>query len=393
MVCFNKQKMEAKEIAGHIALKVDPQEYTRCMKLRQQINPVFKEVKMNEDQVKKQWPRAEVPASLIASAQGLDTLNTFKPTLDGPASLKAATCQLPSKENAQDVVEEEQDCDPCAQDSPHESNRPTSDSSTTLAEILEMPAEVMSGIQEDEAQDPIDQMIVFQKNLELVQEAGRRIHALEQKRLAATVADDATDAAAALAAEKAKHTAACVDLRRLANKMGEKYQAKLTDAIAAAHQQNCKTNTPQRLHVRSGKPVNSFEPQAWSAAFTEFFYGDCAPFLERPVRVNIPRTFDQFQPLAFAAAVCEFFYSDNGDESIEDKAMVSKRQDFGYVPRKEMSLAAFPRIRFGCFESQARGCIHRQEKIILMPNIRAARRYEQLIQRKAEEVRRKLGRD
>ena len=313
MVCFNKQKMEAKEIAGHIALKVDPQEYTRCMKLRQQINPVFKEVKMNEDQVKEQWPRAEVPASLIASAQGLDTLNTFKPTLDGPASLKAATCQLPSKENAQDVVEEEQDCDPCAQDSPHESNRSTSDSSTTLAEILEMPAEVMIGIQEDEAQDPIDQMIVFQKNLELVQEAGRRIHALEQKRLAATVADDATDAAAALAAEKAKHTAACVDLRRLANKMGEKYQAKLTDAIAAAHQQNCKANTPQTLHVRSGKPVNSFEPQAWSAAFTEFFYGDCAPFLERPRRVE-PRLL--FAYLANREELEYSLESDKGNEFI-----------------------------------------------------------------------------
>ena len=90
------------------------------MKLRQQINPVFKEVHMNEEQVTKQWPRAEVPQSLIDGAQGLDTLNTFKPTLDGPASLKASTCQLPSTEHAQEIAEEEQKGEPCAQQQPQE---------------------------------------------------------------------------------------------------------------------------------------------------------------------------------------------------------------------------------------------------------------------------------
>ena len=71
--------------------------------------------------------------------------------------------------------------------------------------------------------------------------------------------------------------------------MGEKYKAKLSEAIAATHQQNCKSNTLRTPHIHSGKPVNSFEPPAWSAAFVEFFYGDCAPFLERPVRVE-PRS-------------------------------------------------------------------------------------------------------
>ena len=236
LVCYNNQKMEAKDISKHVALKVDPDEYIECIKLRQQINPVYKEVEMSAEQVKSQWPCAEVPKALILGAQGLDTLNTFKPTLDGPASLKAATCQLPSTNNAEDIIEEEQEADPCAQHGchcPSASTEPT----TKLAEVLEMPAEVMIGIREDESQDPIDLMVVFQKNLELVQEAGRRIHALEQKRIAAQDPQHGIEAAAAVTAEKAKHEAALVDLRRLASKMGEKYQAKLTDAIAAAEWQ------------------------------------------------------------------------------------------------------------------------------------------------------------
>jgi len=287
--------MKAADIADHIALKVDPQEYIKCMKLRQRINPVFKEVHMNEEQVTSQWPRAEVPQSLIDGAQGLDTLNTFKPTLDGPASLKASTCQLPTTEHAQEFGEEEQDGVSCAHQQLQEGSAASPNAADTLAALLSMPAEIMIGLQEEESQDPVDLMVVFQKKLELVQEAGTRIHALEQKRLAAKEADEATRAAAALAAERARHSTACVDLRGLATKMGQSFQDKLTDAIAAAHQQHAKSNTPKTLHIRSGKPVNSFEAPAWSAGFVEFFFGDCAPFLERPRHVE-PRL--QFAYLA-----------------------------------------------------------------------------------------------
>ena len=34
-----------------------------------------------------------------------------------------------------------------------------------------------------------------------------------------------------------------------------------------------------------------FEPQAWAAAFVEFFYGDCAPNLARPRNVGLRELF------------------------------------------------------------------------------------------------------
>ena len=134
-------------------------------------------------------------------------------------------------------------------------------------------------------------MIVFQKNLELVQEAGKRIHKLEQRRIQTAKTEEAADAATTLAAEKTKHTAALVDLRKLANKMGKEYQQQMTDALAASRMKGATANTPKTLHVRSGKAVNMFEPRAWSASFVEFFYGDCAPNLDRPRRVAVRELF------------------------------------------------------------------------------------------------------
>ena len=156
---------------------------------------------------------------------------------------------------------------------------------------LDLPADFLIGVGEDDAHDPVDLMVVFQKNLELVQETGKRIHSLEQRREQAARTEGAADAAATLAAEKTKHTAALVDLRRLANKMGSKYQEQMTDALQAAHMQGTQANTSRTLHIRSGKPVNMFEASAWPAAFVEFFYGDCAPNLDRPRRVGIRELF------------------------------------------------------------------------------------------------------
>ena len=134
-------------------------------------------------------------------------------------------------------------------------------------------------------------MLAFQKNLELINEAGKRLHTLDQRRRQSKDGEEASAAASALAAEKAKHGAACVDLRKLATKMGAKYLEQLETALSTSKRGDITANTPRTLHVKSGKPVNMFEAQAWSAAFVEFFYGDCAPNLNRPRKVGMRELF------------------------------------------------------------------------------------------------------
>ena len=139
--------------------------------------------------------------------------------------------------------------------------------------------------------DPVDTMLVFQKNLEMIHAAGKRLHDCEKQRQQAKEIDAVAIAASALAAEKARHQTACVDLRKLATKMGDEYQQNMENVLAASRRGNIKADTPRTLHIKSGQPLNMFEAQAWSAAFVEFFYGDCAPNLARPQKVGMRELF------------------------------------------------------------------------------------------------------
>ena len=94
-VCFNSQKMTTADVGKHHALKVNSEEYIRCARLRQKVNPVFAEIHLDEHQVRTQFPHDAVPSAILQGAQPMDTLGTFSPTLDGPATMKAATCNLP----------------------------------------------------------------------------------------------------------------------------------------------------------------------------------------------------------------------------------------------------------------------------------------------------------
>ena len=296
-VCFNNQKMTSADVGKHEALKIDPQEYIRCSELRKRVCPVFTEVQIDKQQVQTQWPDRAVPAAILEGAQGMDTLHTFNPTLDGPATMKAPTCNLPCSDPDPRVIDDDgaaaAEHDHC-EDGAYATENGTgaaTEHADASASPLDLPAEFLIGISEEDAQDPVDLMIVFQKNLELVQEAGKRLHNFEQRRVLAKGTEEATDAAIALAAEKAKHGAALVDLRKLAEQMGGEYQQQMTDALATSRMGNRKANTPKTLHIRSGKPVNMFEAQAWPAAFVEFFYGDCAPNLARPRKVGLRELF------------------------------------------------------------------------------------------------------
>ena len=153
--------------------------------------PVFAEVQLDEQEFRTQWPDRAVPTAILQGAQAMDTLHTFNPTLDGPASMKAATCNLPSSENNPQVIDD----DDGVAATEHGGVAATEHESTSH---LDLPAEFLIGMHEENAHDPVDLMIVFQKNLELVQEAGKRIYKLERQRVQAARTEEAADAAITL---------------------------------------------------------------------------------------------------------------------------------------------------------------------------------------------------
>ena len=103
--------MTTADVGKHRALEVDPEEYKRCSELRKRVCPVFSEVVLDEQQLRTQWPERAVPTAILQGAQAMDMLHTFKPTLDGPATMKAATCNLPSRESDPQVVDDDDGVD------------------------------------------------------------------------------------------------------------------------------------------------------------------------------------------------------------------------------------------------------------------------------------------
>ena len=94
-VCFNQEKVSRAQLVSQKALTADPAEYIRCARLRQQVCPVFADVAIDEERARQQWPEPGVPPGIAEGAQAMDTLHTFAPNLDGPARVRAASCQVP----------------------------------------------------------------------------------------------------------------------------------------------------------------------------------------------------------------------------------------------------------------------------------------------------------
>ena len=91
-VCFNQEKVSRAQLVSQKALSVDPAEYIRCARLRQQVCPVFADVAVDEERARQQWCLPGVPPGITEAAQAMDTLHTLAPILDGPARMRAASC-------------------------------------------------------------------------------------------------------------------------------------------------------------------------------------------------------------------------------------------------------------------------------------------------------------
>ena len=302
-VCFNSQAMTKEDVGKHRALEIDPAQYIECVELRRKVCPVFTEVQVDAEQIRTQWPERAVPTAIVEGAQGMDTLHTFRPTLDGPASMKASTCELPTEDGARTVIDDGEDdaADATERGASHAhtcdhqgaATEHAGDEAENWSLPIDLPAEFLIGVHENDAGDPVDRMLAFQKQLELVQEYGKSLNRLEQRRqeAAKSKSDEVAEAAAELAAGKAQHNAALVQLRSLAKDMGSKYRAHMEQLWSAAQIKDADSNNPKTLHIKSGKPVNMFKAAAWPAAFVQFFYGDCAPNLDRPQRVGVRELF------------------------------------------------------------------------------------------------------
>ena len=101
----------------------------------------------------------------------MDTLRTFNPNLDGPASMKAATCNLPSSDKDPQVVDDD-DADATERGTSEDGADATEHGAGAATDHIDastlpidMPAEFLIGMHEDDAHDPVDLMVAFSEEL------------------------------------------------------------------------------------------------------------------------------------------------------------------------------------------------------------------------------------
>ena len=135
--------------------------------------------------------------------------------------------------------------------------------------------------------DSVGKLAAFRAKLQMAEGAQKKIAAATVRtHVAASSGNDpsvAMEAAAHVAALQAEHTTMCIDMRSLARSLGtDRFQREIEESVTAAHRKS----SPATLRIHTGAPLNVFDPAAWVACLVEFFYGDCAPNLERPAKIS-----------------------------------------------------------------------------------------------------------
>ena len=264
------------DIRKQKAFTIDRDKYLKCTRIRSTINPVYADVDIDAPVLATEQDAPEnaaatertsifatedgVPRYIMETAVPLDTLDTFHPPLDGPASMKASTCLLPTTE-ADVTIEDDGD---------HESAR---NEECDANDLTQLPAEFLIAVNEDNGDDDHLRMLAFRRQLEVVDDHARKMCDFQRQKQEALEKGPRDDPSAMLngsrvAAEKSLHKESLVDLHQIAKGMGEKWEATMEAAITAVEH----TAKPRTLHVQTGKPLDMFSGAAWSASFVDFLW-------------------------------------------------------------------------------------------------------------------------
>ena len=149
-------------------------------------------------------------------------------------------------------------------------------------------AEFLIGLDGSPDDDAVGKLAAYRAKVQIADETQKIIAtATVRTQQAAAPGNDSSTAmepAADLAALLADHKAVYVDMRTLARTMGtDRFQQEIEQSVTAAHRKS----SPATLRVHTGAPLSLFDPAAWVACLVEFFYGDCAPNLERPAKISL----------------------------------------------------------------------------------------------------------
>ncbi len=143
-------------------LRVSRAEYMECAKLRKQVCYAFADVELGDAQ---QLPESGVPEGILRDAVPMPEAQHFEPTFDSVAKLRE-----PSAKDVEDVADAE-DGTPIGEAEAEGDDR----------KLQSCDNEQLLGLDEAHPEDPLAQVLLFQKRLQVVADEGRRVQTRQKR--------------------------------------------------------------------------------------------------------------------------------------------------------------------------------------------------------------------
>ncbi len=247
-------------------------EYMKIVQERKRQCATFAEVSIREDLAETRLPEHGVPEHVQACLQPVDGVDRAPVRMLGPASRAP---EVGRDEEAGEESEQEQE--------PEEDAKATEQ--PDLSYLHENVAETTVAVDPVHHVGPVRMMQALQGTLRAIQQHASRI---AKNETTPTVADS-SGALQPVADEGGRHAmrSMVLDVQSAARSLDERAQVELETAQARAD--TCRMVTPQSLSVPTQKPISAFDSRSWPACYTEFWFGDGAPNLER----DRPMLFEQ----------------------------------------------------------------------------------------------------
>ncbi len=263
-----------------------------CARVRKKVCYAFADVQLGDEH---DLPESGVPESIPQSAVEMPEAEHFEPSFD-----RVAKQREPSARDEHEVVEAEDET-PIGE----------TEAAGDERKLQSCDHEQLLGLDEGQAEDPLAQVLLLQKRLQVAADEGRRLLLRQQRYNAAAGNNDADLVAINAGVEQCKqHFVDLQDICRrippdfvdtVANKYPDNdntkkaFPTKIDDAMHRWRQSVDGANgearsvaerpgvdaaadqKPVGVDVKAGEPLSMFDPLSWVYSFVEFFYGDCLP--------------------------------------------------------------------------------------------------------------------
>jgi len=253
------------DVSNAHTLTVQPEQYAAAMRRRILVCPTFANVQLDEEAVARDLPTTGVPPAFVEHAEPMPETATIRTTMDGPASRHSQFGPNPEEDADLDEDEDGADASTCTTTAP--AHVATIDSQEDRTNEFE----TIIGVDTVSEEPEVHLFMTMKSKLDLLTSEAQKI-------VPAGTSSDEAPTAQVGAHEQCRRIV--VDLQDIVKRLGKTKPHSL-DALVTG---NVHPGV-DALAVPTGAPMSTFHAATLPAAYVEFQFGDCAPFLDRPKKL------------------------------------------------------------------------------------------------------------